>query len=170
MTLGIAGVFIARQALGGIPFRLAWEAESVAAGLAATVPPALFALYAVSKSGLRWRLLKRTHDQIKEFMGGAIKGSSLPALSALALAAGIGEEILFRGTLVPLWGWVAANLLFAAAHAINPALFSVALLLGFYLTWLHQATGNLLAPILVHWLYDTLALYLYRRRFRRLRP
>ena len=43
----------------------------------------------------------------------------------------------------------------------------LATLMGYYLGWLCSATGNLLVPIVVHWLYDTLALWLLRREFQK---
>ena len=35
--------------------------------------------------------------------------------------------------------------------------------MGFYLGWLYQATGNLLVPIMVHFLYDWVVLEWYLR-------
>ena len=53
---------------------------------------------------------------------------------------------------------VIASLLFGVAHALTPAYFVLATLIGFYLGGLYIATGNLLVPVLVHFLYDWLAL------------
>ena len=66
----------------------------------------------------------------------AIK-SALPAALALALMAGIGEEILFRGALQPVFGVYVASLLFVLLHAhygLSPALpilFAVSVGFGF---------------------------------------
>jgi membrane protease YdiL (CAAX protease family) len=39
--------------------------------------------------------------------------------------------------------------------------------MGLYLGWVFQASENLLAPILVHWIYDSVALYLLRREIKK---
>lgn len=71
------------------------------------------------------------------------------------------EEILFRGILYPffkqighprfaLWG---TALLFGAIHG-NQLAFAALVFLGVVLAWLYERTGNLLAPILVHSLFN----------------
>jgi hypothetical protein len=86
-------------------------------------------------------------------------------LAAIALLAGVGEEMLFRGTLQavftrggPWAGLAAASLLFGLLHAVTPAYAVLATLMGAYLGWLWQRTGNLLTPIVAHSLYDFFAL------------
>ena len=113
---------------------------------------------------------------------------NLIELAAIALLAGLGEELLFRGVLQgaaadwlqPLfrdhgaagpWGdWLAAVLvavLFGLLHAANAAYAVLAGLIGFYLGWLWIVTGNLAVPITAHSLYDFLALmYLVKIRGR----
>jgi|SRR5262245_4692375 len=71
-----------------------------------------------------------------------------------ALVSGIAEEALFRGALQPQVGWLAATLLFAAAHYVPRrglrvwALF--ALLAGAWFGVLFERTGDLLAPAAAH--------------------
>ena len=88
----------------------------------------------------------------------------------LSAAAGIGEEVLFRGTLQTLfgitWGLWVTSVIFGLVHAVTPAYFAMATVMGLYLGWVHIASDNLLAPILVHWLYDAVALYLLRKQWR----
>jgi membrane protease YdiL (CAAX protease family) len=89
---------------------------------------------------------------------------------ATILLAPVAEEVLFRGIIYPwiksfgfpqlaLWG---TSLLFAVVHfnlVSLPALFLLALIL----TLLYERTGNLLAPIAAHSLFNTLNLVaLYR--------
>jgi len=62
-------------------------------------------------------------------------------------------------------GFWATSLAFGLLHALTPAYFVLAALMGAYLGWLQMETGNLLVPIIVHWLYDALAFWLLRRRF-----
>jgi membrane protease YdiL (CAAX protease family) len=79
------------------------------------------------------------------------------------LLAPIAEELLFRGVLYPgirdvgfprvaLWG---SSLLFAAVH-LNAATFVPLLLLALVLTRLYERTGNLLACISAHSLFNAL--------------
>lgn len=89
--------------------------------------------------------------------------SLLPAV-AIALAAGVGEEILFRGALLPRLGNVAAALLFAVLHAqyaISLATLEI-FILGLILGLLRKRAGTT-AAIIAHTGYDMilLALSLY---------
>lgn len=94
------------------------------------------------------------------------------AIVLVSALAGIGEELLFRGVIQagvadywsPTVGIVVASLLFAAAHAISLAYLALAALMGLYLGLLYHWTGNLLVPIIVHALYDWIAIHFYLRR------
>lgn len=73
----------------------------------------------------------------------------------LALAAGIGEEILFRGAAQPVFGLVATSLLFAVVH-VQYGLTPITLLvfvLGFVLGLIRQRTSTTVA-IFVHTGYN----------------
>ena len=92
-------------------------------------------------------LLKNVHGY-----GGAI---------ALALAAGIGEEILFRGALLPRIGNPLSSLLFAALHAqyaISLATLEI-FILGLVLGWLRRRAGTT-GAIVAHAGYDMILLVL----------
>lgn len=86
----------------------------------------------------------------------------------LALASGVGEEALFRGVLQPLLGWVGASLLFGLVHfAPRRDLLpwtGFAILAGFGLGGLFEATGNLVAPIVAHALINAVNLRLLASR------
>lgn len=91
-------------------------------------------------------------------------------LGMLALAAGVGEELLFRGLVqegLVRWiggpwgligGVVLASLLFGACHWINRTYAVITTLVGVYLGILFLACDNLLAPIAAHAAYDFAAL------------
>lgn len=81
----------------------------------------------------------------------------------LSLSAGLGEELLFRGTLQPIVASLArseyvgvglSSLLFAVLHAATPRYLLLAFVLSVYLGWVQFSVGNLLVPILVHTLFD----------------
>ncbi len=82
------------------------------------------------------------------------------ALLAVGLAP-IVEEALFRGILFPLLrdlGWRAAalvgtSLLFGAIHG-NAAAFLPLTLFGAALAWLYERSGNLLAPMVAHAVFN----------------
>jgi membrane protease YdiL (CAAX protease family) len=84
--------------------------------------------------------------------------SLVPAI-AIALAAGIGEEILFRGALQPRLGIVAPALLFAVLHAqyaISLATLEI-FILGIFLGLLRRRAGTT-AAIIAHSSYDMILL------------
>jgi len=73
----------------------------------------------------------------------------------------VAEEFIFRGMLYPFvkqlgWpklAWAGVSLLFAAIHA-DLAIFLPLFVLALILTWLYERTDCLLAPILVHSLFN----------------
>jgi hypothetical protein len=84
----------------------------------------------------------------------------------LSAAAGLGEEVLFRGLIQSWLGFWLTSLLFGLIHALTPAYFVLGTLFGMAFGWLALATGNLLAPICAHAVYDAVAFYRYRQRLR----
>lgn len=77
------------------------------------------------------------------------------------------EEILFRGILYPFFrqrigaigaGWIVAAL-FGVMHA-NLMAFVSLMVLGLALAWIYERTGNLLAPIAAHSLFNLANLFL----------
>jgi membrane protease YdiL (CAAX protease family) len=91
-------------------------------------------------------------------------------LFLLSAAAGVGEELLFRGLLQGgLAGWlsgpqgpaaacVIASLVFGVCHWLSTTYAVLATLVGLYLGGIYAATGSLIAPATAHGLYDFLAL------------
>ena len=80
----------------------------------------------------------------------------------LALASSIGEELLFRGALLPWFGVWAQALIFAGLHVgpgkrFLPWTLS-ALVLGIAFGWLAVWTGNLGGPIAAHFAINFLNL------------
>lgn len=124
--------------------------------------------------------------QVRELLGQSLHACRWYDLAALALLAGIGEELLFRGVLqgwIGRWnawgGLVAANLLFGLAHAVTPRYFLFATLIGVYFSWLHAGwpgtpsplgPPNLLRPMIAHALYDFVAFQVIVHDYRRLGP
>ncbi len=100
---------------------------------------------------------------------------TIEQMAMLSFAAGVGEEMFFRGLLqaglehwigVPHGRWIAlaaASLAFGLCHYVTTTYFVLATLVGVYLGALFLWTDHLLAPMVAHALYDFLAmLYLLR--------
>ena len=119
---------------------------------------------------MRWGWVQELERVVREFLLPLFRHAGPVSLGAISLMAGVGEELLFRGViqaglsgpLGPIAALLLASLLFALAHAVTIGYFGVTFLIGLYLGWLYQATGNLLVPILVHFFYDWLVLSWYR--------
>lgn len=92
-------------------------------------------------------------------------------ITLLSLAAGVGEELLFRGVLqtfadrhLPLIAAIAlTNLLFGALHARTLLYALAAAIVGAYLGWLFVVTKSLMSAIIAHTVYDFIALEKARR-------
>lgn len=151
-------------AFGHAPFAtLRLDAGAAAAGLAGTLP-LLAMLWIVDRT--RWRIFAGLRRDIDEAVIRLFANGRIPDLALLSLLAGVGEEALFRGVIqeglrgrlgVPA-AIAAAGLLFGLAHFISASYALYAALVGAYLGLLLAATGNLLVPVIVHGLYDFLAL------------
>jgi len=142
---------------------LQWDWSLVPITLIATLPMTGM-IVLVTRSQRNWaENLRRLVD---ETLLPACCGMRWWGTGLISLSAGIGEELLFRGVIQngltglagPTTGLIAAALLFGLAHALTPAYFVLTTLAGLYLGVLYLATGNLLIPILVHFLYDWIAL------------
>ena len=146
-----------------------WSAGDIALAIAATIPLvvglALMTRYPMGP-------LRRLVEFVEQVIAPLFVRCSTWELAAIAMAAGVGEEMLFRGLVQqavsdhygPGVGLAVASLLFGLVHPITRTYAVLAALIGCYLGLVWLATGNLLVPILVHGLYDFFALaYLVQR-------
>jgi membrane protease YdiL (CAAX protease family) len=95
------------------------------------------------------------------------------AIIVIGMAAGVGEEWLFRGVLQSTIGLLPASLAFGVAHTGNRTMLPFGLwaaVMGLALGALAIMTGGLLAPMVAHGVYDVLALEYVRRDARCARP
>lgn len=146
---------------------MSWSALALA--LAATIP---LAVSLVALPTGRWRWLDELTNLVRRFLRLLFREAPAGAILLVATLAGVGEELLFRGVvqagLVEAWtpagGIVVASLLFGAAHAVSLAYWILASLMGLYLGLLYHWTGNLFVPVIVHALYDWIAIHHYLRR------
>lgn len=152
---------------------LIWDWEAAAWGIGGALP--LFAFFVLAYLA-PLRALQEIKRFLLEVLGPALAACRWYELILVALFAGIGEELLFRGWLqVWLENWgrafalIGSNVVFGLAHFITPLYAVVAGLLGLYLGVLFDATGerNLLVPIVTHALYDYLGFLVVVRTWRR---
>ena len=146
------------------PTSMLWP---IALGLLATIPMLLGLLL------LEWRpwgpfaeLRRIVHQNIVPMFAGA----KIWQLGLIASAAGIGEEMLFRGFLQTAIAeridgatgtWIAVGItsgLFGICHWVTRTYAVLATLIGVYLGWLLLACDNLIVPIAAHAAYDFVAL------------
>jgi membrane protease YdiL (CAAX protease family) len=170
--LGFAGVIVA--ALAGIDLKsqLAVSHDAVVRGLLACLPMLLMLLVLYH---VKWQPLKDLREEVERIIGELFGGSSWFELALVSIAAGLGEEVLFRGALQPLaidwlsfWpGFILVAILFGLAHAMTKIYFVLAMVIGVYFGWLAARDNNLVAPIVTHAVYDFLALAIIQRRVRK---
>lgn len=170
LCLGLAAMF-AGWLIGRPPTAsLSWNGSGLVWGCVAAFPM-LLAL----ATGLRWPIgpLQDIMNFCDTVLSPLFSPCSLLDFALISLAAGFGEELLFRGFLQSLFsdwlgvpaGLLLAALLFGLFHPITPGYVLLAAFMGGYLglVWLLQ--GNLLTVIVAHAVYDWAALiYLVRIR------
>jgi CAAX protease family protein len=118
-----------------------------------------------------WPEARRLRQQVERLINELFPHASLVELAAIAVVAGVGEELLFRGVAQPLvarWttpvaGLIIVSCIFGLFHAVSLLYFALAAVVGAYFGWLVLEFGDLVEPIVAHSLYDFLALaYLTR--------
>lgn len=151
-----------------VPEQVRFRASSIGWGLLACLPMLVSAWWLLRHTP---RVLQPMSRLVRERLVPLFQGCGLLGLAIVCLAAGIGEELLFRGLLQgglaslcgSWWAIGMASLAFGLCHAISRAYAILATLAGIYLGLVWIWTGDLLAPIWAHALYDFLVLaYLVR--------
>lgn len=168
-SLGIAaltiGAWLSRSPLDALSVR----PTSALVGVAAAAAPLAIVATLVK---LRPPGLRSLFDRFESDVMPLFSRWTLAELAMVSLAAGLGEELLFRGLLqLELTRWfstsaaiVLASVAFGLAHPLSFAYVIMAALMGAYLGGLLVATGDLLAPISCHAAYDFGALIWFARR------
>jgi hypothetical protein len=101
---------------------------------------------------------RQLERRLAELLGDLTEADAL----ALAVLSGFAEELFFRGAVQGSWGLLPATLLFAVLHTGPGAVFRLwtlfaaiaGLALGALMVW----RGNLLAPVLAHFLVNAVNL------------
>jgi membrane protease YdiL (CAAX protease family) len=159
------GMSVEANSLKGQLMAIGW-------GLMATVP-LLVALLIMDRFPLG--PIQSVKDIAQGLIARMFRDASVLHLAVISLAAGFGEELLFRGlvqagiaklsggTYGPLIALAAASALFGVCHWLNTTYAVLAMLAGIYFGLLMMLSGSLWTPIVAHAAYDFLALvYLLR--------
>lgn len=166
IVVAFVGAFITQTPLL-TQLRGTWQDVVAALIVTAAMIPFAF-LTRAARSGP----LARIREIIEQHLVPLFGNCTWDELLALALLAGVGEELLFRGWLQvwltgymgPIGALVTASVLFGAVHAVTRAYAVLATLIGALLGALLIWSDGVLAPILVHALYDFVALLVLLRR------
>ncbi|HLS04858.1 MAG TPA: CPBP family intramembrane glutamic endopeptidase [Wenzhouxiangella sp.] len=151
-----------------------YSIKAVAAAVAATVP--LIAVFLFVPAGGHW-LWARKMQAVATRLAALLFSGRIPGtILAVSVLAGVGEELLFRGVIQtwlgqqtsPALGLIAASVLFGLAHWVSRSYAVLTAVVGAYLGLLYHLSGNLFIPVVVHALYDWVALHYYLRRADRL--
>lgn len=148
----------------------AWDWKAGLLGVSSALPLLAFFAWLLQSE---YPPFVEIRDFLEHFVSRLFGKWNIFQLAILSLAAGVGEEILFRGVLQvgvgnmtsPLTGVLVACFAFALCHAMTAAYFITTLVIGAYLSLVWYAAGNLIAPIVTHAVYDFIALIFYLRYF-----
>jgi membrane protease YdiL (CAAX protease family) len=154
---------------------LRFDRTSLLLGAAATLPMLLLLVW-VSQSG--WGGFRRLGHKVEELVEILFGTARWLDIALVSLLAGVGEEALFRGViqvvlarpLDPAVALLVASVIFGLAHAVTPLYVVLVTVTGLYLGWLFMLFDNLLIPIVVHTLYDFIAILYLRQRASRRAP
>lgn len=153
--------------------RLSWPISTpiLLIGLVTALPPMAVIL------GIRrfpWRVCQELSQMVDTKVWPMFRHLNIAELALISIAAGWGEELLFRGLIQAeltqrfdvLTGIAVASLVFAVMHCLSPAYFAMAFLISIYFGWLFWHFDSLWVPILGHATYDFLMLLIMRYRDR----
>jgi hypothetical protein len=99
-----------------------------------------------------------SYRNLKWALARLMGGFSVPTAVYLALSSALGEELLFRGAIQAEVGIIITSVIFGMLH-LGPggqvSSWTVwTAMAGLLLGWMYQATGNLWAPILSHFIVN----------------
>lgn len=129
-----------------------------------TTLPLIVTMIVLTRS--QWDWVKTLNEPVETYLRPLMQGLPPGSLLLVALSAGVGEELLFRGVIQqgltdwmgPAIGLVLSSVVFGLAHALNRYYVLVTLVMGLYLGLLYQASQNLVLVMAVHVLYDWVVL------------
>jgi len=101
--------------------------------------------------------------ELEDQLGGALGPLGRSEVIALAVLSGFAEELFFRGAVQGSVGWLPATLLFAVLHTGPGRAFRLwtlfAVVAGLLFGGLMEVRGNLLGPVVAHFLVNAVNLW-----------
>jgi membrane protease YdiL (CAAX protease family) len=131
----------------------------------AVIPFALFC-FSLSEKAKAVPIIRSLRKTITGEIKTLFASATFIDLCLISLAAGLAEELLFRGVIQAKWGILAASILFGLLHSVTPAYILLATVIGFYIGLLYHCFQSLLIPIQLHCIYDFGALIYLRYRIK----
>jgi len=108
-------------------------------------------------------------EELEKIFAELLTPLSLPTILGLSLLSGVSEELLFRGAIQNQFGLIIASILFGLVHfPINKKMVPwtlMAVVMGFVLGLLYLYSGNLLAPISLHFLINFLNIWAINQKY-----
>jgi membrane protease YdiL (CAAX protease family) len=146
-------------------------AYAVTRGVVVTLPMFAVFLWLVHSS---WTQVRELRRQVEWLIAEMFLEASAAQFALIAVLAGVGEELLFRGVLqsligqwtTPMMGLCIASLLFGMVHALSKLYFFLATAIGLCFGVIVLQYNDLVAPMVAHSLYDFFALTYLSRRLR----
>ncbi len=167
LSLVILAVVLARIFLGRlVPWPLSLDPRDALLGLLAAIPPAILVgalwLPPLAHIAAVRRIRDRILDRLAPMLAPPLAATHWTGMTGIAVCAGVGEELFFRGLLQSTLGTVPSAVVFGVFHALTLTYFLFATAMGLYFSLLLVWSGNLLLVIVAHAAYDVFALYLLR--------
>jgi membrane protease YdiL (CAAX protease family) len=168
VTIALAALLLAELFSVDLAASIHLTFSAVAAGVVATIPLLFVLVWFANTKNPHLTEFRTRQIELFADIGFAF---TRPRIIAISIAAGVCEELFFRGFLqtwlVGVAGVIVAiivsNLIFGALHMRTVLYAVLAALIGAYLGVLCVITDSLAAPIVTHALYDLAALEYMRR-------
>ena len=151
--------------LSGLTLRLGDPLESVLLGLFMAGVMGVANVRILSCAGT-WSIVKSLRRLYNTLLVPTFFEIGCRNIVLISVAAGIGEELLFRGVIQPTIGLVPTSVIFGIAHVGGRGMLVFGIwagLIGLIFGWLAVTSDGLLAPIVAHAGYDAIALTYIRR-------
>jgi uncharacterized protein len=146
----------------GLWHTLQWSGRDNMLGLLAAVPLLLM----IPLLEMSWTsslpFLRHLNRDLRVYVLPLVRHLRLFEVVVVACLAGLSEEVFFRGVLQREIGIGLASLAFGLLHALSLAYVIWATVVGIYLGYLFQWSGNLWLPIVAHSVVDFIGLWYLR--------
>ena len=160
---GLGGGAFIYASYRGLPWRWEITALNFLWAILLTIPLVVVNLALLLRKLNEFYFFEHTHEFIKTIVKPFCDSLSYRDALVVSLFAGFGEELIFRGVLLPETGLVISSLLFSIVHFASKAFYFKLMTIlyfgiGLYLGLIYQKTDSLFLVICIHALYDFVAI------------